>query len=571
MTTVGLEKSAAGSLAHPAGVRLGRRWIGAGAATAAIVTIIRWWISLNRDELSIWPDEPAQLAMARFLGGGVPWTMHDHSTWQPGYATLLSPAHWFTDDPVTVLHAALALNAVLGGAAAWLIVLLVRRLTPLGPLAGAAVATIVALAPAALFTTVFVWSESLVAVLFLATVIALLRFGDSPTIGRGVLAGAGAALAFGTHSRMLPLAVVTIGVAVAAAARREASPGTAGTVVLATVAAMVGVKLYTGFVVDRLWDEPSATNSLRGAFDHLVDAPNTTVIALAGQAWYVLVSTVGVAVYGTVELARATRDRHAGTARRDAVLVLVVAVCCVAPSVLFMANRFRPDQIVYGRYNDVVIVPILVVGLGFLLTTTATRRIVNALAASIVLSIACAAALLIWRRGALGSGSGIEPMILGLQSLSSSTTSIDVVRITTLSVLVSAGVAAAAIGARRIRQPALLIGVLAAVLVVANVRTANLIADQWNGRGDLSDVAQLGDDELAGGAGVEFFLPDGASTDRLMMYQLYLPENRFTVVEDLDDSGQTPFIFAPTDDPVLSESATVVWRDPYVDFGLWRR
>ncbi len=98
-----------------------------------------------------------------------------------------------------------------------------------------------------------------------------------------------------------------------------------------------------------------------------------------------------------------------------------------------------------------------------------------------------------------------------------------------------------------------------------------MISDQWRGRGDLSDVAQLGDDELADGADVEFFLPDGASTDRLMMYQLYLPDNRFTVVEDLDDSGQTPYIFAPTDDPVLSESATVVWRDPYRDFGLWRR
>ncbi|MET0911348.1 MAG: hypothetical protein ABWZ99_17925, partial [Ilumatobacteraceae bacterium] len=165
----------------------------------------------------------------------------------------------------------------------------------------------------------------------------------------------------------------------------------------------------------------------------------------------------------------------------------------------------------------------------------------------------------------------IEPMILGLQSLSSSTTSIDVVRITTLSALVSLGVAAAAIGARRISQPALLIGALAVVLVVANVRTAHLIADQWNGRGDLSDVARLGDDELSGGAAVEFLLPDGVSSDRLMMYQLYLPDIRFTVVEDLDDSGQTPFIFAPTDDPALSESGTVVWRDPYVDFGLWRR
>ena len=563
MTTGRLEESAAASA--------DRTWIVAGAVTACVVTVTRLWISRGRDEFSLWPDEPAQLAMARVLGGGVPWTMHDHSTWQPGYATLLSPVQWFTDDPVAVFHAALALNAVLGGVAAWLIVVLVRRLTVLGPRSAAALATIVALAPAALFTTVFVWSESLVAVFFLATVIALLRFGESPTIGRGVLAGAGAALAFGTHSRMLPLAVVTIGVAVVAAARRETSPGAAGAVALATVAAIVGVKLYTGFVVDRLWDEPSTTNSLRGAIDHVVDAPHTTLLALVGQAWYLLVSTVGVVVYGAVELARVARNREQGPARRDAVLVLVVAVCCIAPSVLFMANRFRPDQIVYGRYNDVVIVPILVVGLGFLATTTATRRVVTVMSASIAFSIVCAAVLLIWRRGALGSGSGIEPMILGLQPLSSSTDSIDVVRITTLASVLTAAVAAAAIGARRARRPVLLVGALAAVVVTANVRTAHLIGDQWHGRGDLSEVAQLGDEELSGGADVEFLLPDGASTDRLMMYQLYLPHNRLTVVEDLDDGGRTPYIFAPTDDQELSESATVVWRDPYRDFGLWRR
>ena len=191
-----------------------RTWPAAGASTALLVTLVRLWTSRGRDEFSLWPDEPAQLAMARFIGGGTRWTMHDHSTWQPGYATLISPVHWFTDDPVTVMHSALAVNAVLGGVAAWLLVLLVRRLTILGPWTAATIAAIIALAPAALFTTEFVWSEPLVAVLFPATLLALLRFGDSPTIARGALAGAFAALAFGTHSRMLPLAVVTIGVTV---------------------------------------------------------------------------------------------------------------------------------------------------------------------------------------------------------------------------------------------------------------------------------------------------------------------------------------------------------------------
>ncbi|MET0908397.1 MAG: hypothetical protein ABWZ99_02925, partial [Ilumatobacteraceae bacterium] len=270
-----------------------RTWIAAGASTALVVMIVRLVTSRGRDEFSLWPDEPAQLAMARFIGGGVPWSMHDHSTWQPGYATLISPVHWFTDDPVTVLHTALAVNAVLGGLAAWLLVLLVRRLTTLGPWTAAAIAALVALAPAALFTTEFVWSESLVAVLFPATLLALLRFGDTPTIGRGVVAGGSAALAFATHSRMLPLAVVTIGLAVALAVQRRMHPRAALAVIGSTAVAMVLVRLYAGFVFDRLWDTPSTTNSLGGVIDH-IGAPGTILIALAGQAWYLLVTTAGI-------------------------------------------------------------------------------------------------------------------------------------------------------------------------------------------------------------------------------------------------------------------------------------
>jgi hypothetical protein len=92
----------------------------------------------------------------------------------------------------------------------------------------------------------------------------------------------------------------------------------------------------------------------------------------------------------------------------------------------------------------------------------------------------------------------------------------------------------------------------------------------WRGRGDLSTVGTLADGVLADGVDVAFLLPDGTSTDRLMLYQLYLPHNRFTVVEELSDVT-TPFVFAPSDDPDLRETATLEWTDPRRDYGLWVR
>ena len=457
---------------------------------------MRLWVSKGRDEFSLWPDEPAQLAMARFLGGGVPWTMHDHSTWQPGYATLLSPVHWFTDDPVVVHHAALALNALLGGVAAAVLVVLARRLTPLGPWSGAAVAGMVALTPAVLFPTVLVWSESLVAVCFLLAVVALLRYAETPTVGRGAWAGIVSAAAFGTHSRMLPLAVVTIGVAVVLAVRRETSRRSAAAVVALTAAAMVAVKLYTGWIVDRLWDEPSSTNSLGGALSHVAGAPVSTVLALAGQTWYLVVSTVGLVVYGSFVVVRAVRGREeaigplapverAGLRRRDSIVLLAIAVLGVAPSVLFMADRYRPDQVVYGRYNDVVVQPVVVIGLAVLVTTTSIRRIVVGAVTTGALGAVCAAMLVVWRRDALDAGAGIEPMILGLQPFAGSADAIEVVRITVLSTLATAVLASAAILGVRLGRPAVVLAVAAGLIVVAGVRTADVINSGWHGRGDL--------------------------------------------------------------------------------------
>jgi hypothetical protein len=158
-----------------------RRWALVSLMAAAVVTIARLRTSRGRDEYAIWPDEPAQLAIARWMGGGTRWNMDDHSVWRPLFGTLLSPVYWFTDDPITVFHTALVLNALLGGLAAMLLVFVARRLTPMSPWWCAIAAVIVSLAPAALFTTDFVFAESLVAPLYLATLLTLLRLYETPT------------------------------------------------------------------------------------------------------------------------------------------------------------------------------------------------------------------------------------------------------------------------------------------------------------------------------------------------------------------------------------------------------
>ena len=65
-----------------------RAWI---VVAACVVTAVRWWEAADRRVFHVAPDEPGQLAMARWLSGGTRWNMFDHLTWRPGYALTLAP------------------------------------------------------------------------------------------------------------------------------------------------------------------------------------------------------------------------------------------------------------------------------------------------------------------------------------------------------------------------------------------------------------------------------------------------------------------------------------------------
>ncbi|MDQ3739175.1 MAG: hypothetical protein M3337_08410, partial [Actinomycetota bacterium] len=307
LATAQIERATSPQIARSSG--------GGYVAMATLLVIgVRWWTSRERVVYHMTPDEPGQLAIARFVGGAVRWNMFDHSTWRPAYGTLISPIHWFTDDPSTTIRAALAINAVLGGVAYVLLYVLARRLTNISPLLCAVVALAVSLSPAVLFTTDWVWAEALVAVVYLAAILALLRFHESPTTGRGVTVVTLAIAGFSSHSRLLPFAVVTLGVIAFNASRRRISWRLAGGLSCYLLALFFAVSWYSEFLVGRIWEKPHATNSFGGVFGQLAKVGAVFASAI-GQTWYQLVTTVGVAGIGVVALVRSARRRTNETER----------------------------------------------------------------------------------------------------------------------------------------------------------------------------------------------------------------------------------------------------------------
>jgi hypothetical protein len=383
-----------------------------------------------------------------------------------------------------------------------------------------------------------VWAEALVQVTYLGCLILLLWFLQRPTVGAGVGATVLAASGFAAHSRLVPLSVVVVAVVVVAVRRGQLSLSRAGGLVVLMAVLDVGVVRYSSWVVAHVWDDPAATNTAGGVAGRLTEV---TAIAAStfGQVWYQLVATLGVAGLGALPLAREARRRGPALTSSDerpgtdaARLVLGTVALLVGLSIVFMADRWRPDQLVYGRYNDVAMAPVVLVGVGALVLERRARLrrdLVVVLAATVVSGVV----LRIWRDDDLRAAGAVRSMMLGLLAHLGTSTEIRAVGITVVAATLMTALVGLAVATRgRTRQ--VVVAVSLAVLLGGGYARTRPVVDRgvnsWDVATDLRGIP----DVLPAGATVRMRLVPGREDPsatwgqqrlRSMLYQYYLPLN----------------------------------------------
>jgi hypothetical protein len=351
----------------------------------------------------------------------------------------------------------------------------------------------------------------------------------------------------------------------------------AGALLALLVGALLAVSAFSGYVVDHVWDDPAATNTADGVLGR-IGKVGALGQSLAGQVWYQLVVTAGVAGLGAIALGRAALGRR-GRGHRprpvDARIVLAAVVPLVALSIVFMTDRWRPDQIVYGRYNDAVMGPILVVGLAAVVTSTRRRLLVDGLAV-IALATVAGVVLRLTSDDDLQAQGLLRPMVLGLLAYVRGARLV-VLDVTFVAVaLMAIGLAAVVVARRGWWRQGVAIVLVAGLLVVGYRRTRPTLdstLNTWAGAGAVEEARET---VLPAGAPVRVrFVSDslvtvGVQRLRAALYEFYLPENAMYVDGEVPGDEWTPFVFAPIDDvDLLDSDAEVVWRDPEIALALW--
>lgn len=539
-----------------------------------VVAIVRFVFAANRQIFSLGPDEMATVGMARFLSGGE-WNMLAANTYRPALSTLLAPFFAVFDDTVWLFRLGLVVNSLIAGISVWWLARIVRRLTPFGDVGVVVTSMAIALMPSSLVASAHLWAEPLVSLSFLGAMLGVLQFYDRPSARSAATPVLWTVLGFTAHGRLLPLVVLVAAIVVVGAARARHRAAALVAVLTAGVGGTASM-LYTRWIVGEVWEVAGSVNTTSGVLPRLRD-PLQIVDSAIGQTWYQLSASALTFGLGLVVLVRRSFLRNGSSKGTDAVLVLAMTLPLMAVSFVFMSDRARPDHVIYGRYNDAIVWPVIAVGVGWLFAERYTeRRRVSAwmIGGTAVVAVELAFLLRQMHYTQLGE-TGVLPMISGVLPVVGRGTGIDVLLVTLVAVLAYAALIAAGSRPAWRVAPVALAGVL---IAGAGVRTWWALDTSEGGWGTAQRVEEIRELDIPAGDPIgvlitpDVYGPSVTASGQVLVglsYQWFLPEHRFVLDNGPRDSVG-PYVFAVTNDQLLTrDGATIVWEDPNRPIALW--
>ncbi|MFC9974757.1 hypothetical protein ACFVH6_28025 [Spirillospora sp. NPDC127200] len=373
---------------------------------------VRLWFARARTAPVADPDESGYLAAARWLVGGPGADLTGHTFYQVGYPLLLAPAHWASDDPVTVYTLAMALNALVASAVFPLGYLAARRLG-LGVPAALPLAWAAALLPAVTFFGAYALADAVLPTVVLGWLLLLDRFARGGRAGSAVAASLVAAYASTIHTRGTILLAVHVAALAWLALRetlttwRALSDGTrarrfgivlrqpgatwrrAGAGIAVAVAGYAAGAALNASLRAELY--PGGTRDLGANIATRMTTPDGQARALAGaagQIWYLAVSTWGLGGVGFVAVAAALAYRRTPSATRFIAAALLALTCGIAyASAAALPDEHRVGNFAYGRYLSCLALVYTLVGLAVLVRAGLRTAVRASLAAGTVIAV----------------------------------------------------------------------------------------------------------------------------------------------------------------------------------------
>lgn len=347
--------------------------------------ILTLYLVLQREYPYLYDDEYGVLGSAAVLAGydwATPAGMHFYGF---GLSILVVPLYKLALDPVTLYRAVLSVNGLLVTLSAVLAVRTVKLFSlPISRLARVGVIIAAFCYPAVLFYAGLAMGETVLLFCFMLIAHSLVSLvgHHEPKYVTPILLGVGLGLAPYAHARGLVFWLAAMPVFWLALRAKWLAPKTTAIAVLSAVlvaAALAGVK--TWLIANFYTEVRSGTGSAVGFMAErlaLLEPEQLIVIARVafGQLAYLMTSSFGLLLGGLVGILAAARPlrsalgNHGGSvdagSQRLAIAATLVGLSFVMMfviSVIQMGKPVRADHFFYGRYNEVMLPPVLLAAL----------------------------------------------------------------------------------------------------------------------------------------------------------------------------------------------------------------
>ncbi|MDL4771278.1 hypothetical protein [Actinomadura xylanilytica] len=348
--------------------------------------LVRLWFARARTGPVADPDETGYLAAARWLAGGPGADLSGNTFYQGGYPLLLTPAYWASHDPAVVYTLVIVINALIGATLFPLAYAAARRLG-LGRRAALPSAWAGSLLPAATLFGSFALADAVLPVLVLGWLLALDRFVRRGRAADAVIASLAVTYATAVHTRGEVLLAVHAATFAALAAvgpcarmtrplaqrtlsgepagrparlrarfagTRRSLPGARACLIgmAVTLAGYAAGSALNDAVRDELY--PGGVRDLAGILGERLttaDGQQWALSGAAGQIWYLVVSSWGLAGAGLVAVAAVLVRRRTRAGTRIMAAVLLASTFGVAyASSAALPDEHRVGNFAYGRY-----------------------------------------------------------------------------------------------------------------------------------------------------------------------------------------------------------------------------
>jgi hypothetical protein len=522
----------------------------------------------------VFGDEAAHLGIARFLAGRPPYPLLASPAmgWTPyyhfGYPLLLAPLARL-GGPLTLYHGALALNALALAGLYLILAFFAQRVLGLPRLDAGLAALAASLYPAFLIQGNIAWSESVLITVVALLPVAFYRLGERADRRGGALGAALfcalAAFSYAVHLRALALVPLAF-LAVLVLWRTGRLPGRAVlAAALTTGAALLAIRAVDAVIVTRLWAGSRQRVTALDLAARLADPVSLghSLLALAGQLWYLTVASAGLFPLGVWVLVRTVRQGDTPARRLTAGFTLAVAAVILGTSALFFGEFTRGDTAIYGRYNEAFLAPFLVAGLaGFsgLVRQRFGRRLAAAALPVALTALLAAVVIGFQAKGVLALVYNVMNVV-GIGSLTLAMGGIHLLRLSAIGI--AAALAVHAAGLLRPRAAAVLAGLL--------FLAGGLSVQRWMvGTNQAGDAARS-IPRAVRGLGVQEVAYDlsGFAADEYFAYQFRLGDVRMNVFDIRRGPPPDALVISNKSFGRARPGTRLVFPDRYVDQALW--